>query len=145
MKKLMLALLLCVGLSGLTSSCRDLPLIGDLAGQWQILTLEYPDGTVTPTTPEKYYYYCFYRHTAQLFYYGLSHGHTANMDYDNPDITLEFPYMTGNELANWGITVPEGTDGTVKGWTQHYVIEKLDDERLVLRTDQGVTITMRRY
>lgn len=42
----------------LTTGCNDRPTNGKLDHQWQIMTIEYPDGTVQQ--PEKLYY-CFYR------------------------------------------------------------------------------------
>ena len=46
------------------TSCRELAQNGDFSGQWQILSIEYPDGTTID--PEGTRYYCIYRDVAQL-------------------------------------------------------------------------------
>ncbi len=130
------AILLLVG-----GSCRELPLIGDLAGQWQIQKIVYPDGQVVEN-PQRYYN--FYRHTAQL---GPGGGvnRTANMTYDNPELSLEFPTTDPRSLEAWGIVVPDDTpEGTIR-WVQNYHIDKLTSERLVMTTEEGAEITCRKY
>lgn len=122
-------------------SCRELPLIGDLAGQWQIQQIVYPDGR---TVENPQHYYNFYRHTAQLSP-GRGVDHTANMAYDNPDLTLQFPTTQPRGLGAWGIVVPDDTpEGTIE-WVQKYHIDVLTSERLVMTTEQGVQITCRKY
>lgn len=124
------------------AGCRnDVPLIGDLAGQWQIQEIAYPDGTVV-SYPQRYY--CFYRHTAQLTAPG-NVKETANMIYDNPDLSLEFPNVSPLWLSSWGVSAPEGADETTRGWVQRYHIDRLDRSHLVMTTEQGTTITMRKY
>lgn len=123
------------------SGCRELPLIGDLAGQWQIVSIVYPDGNVV-NNPERYY--AFYRHTAQLTAPG-GNKHTANMTYDNPELALEFPKVSPIWLSEWGVSVPEGSDDATRGWVQRYHIDKLDNSHLVMTTAEGAVITLRKY
>ncbi len=140
MKKL-IQIIAAVALLVSAGSCRELPLIGDLAGQWQIQRIEYPDGKVVDA-PQRYYR--FYRHTAQLAP-GVSVITTANMTYENPSITLQFPTTQPRRLEPWGIVVPDNTpEGTIE-WIQKYHIDELTSERLVMTTEQGVVITCRKY
>ena len=132
-----MALVMATGLPG----CRELPLIGDLAGQWQITKMTAADGT-DMTVPERYY--CFYRHTAQLTAPGAV-KHTANMTYDNPELTLEFPENSPLDLVGWGIIPPDDATAYEKGWVVRYHIDRLDNGHLVMTTDQGVSITLRKY
>ena len=60
-KIIVLTLIAATGL--LAAGCRDCPTNGKLDNQWQIMTIEYPDGTVQQ--PQKLYY-CFYRDIVQL-------------------------------------------------------------------------------
>ena len=137
MKKLALILANILILVGL-GSCQDTPLIGDLAGQWQITKIEYPDGTVVER------YYCFYRHTAQLTGGEVHTEHTANMTYDKPDITLEFPRAGGWQLTQWGIIATD-TPGESTTWVQKYHIDTLNGSKLVMTTEQGVVIYCRKF
>lgn len=140
MKKIarILSLVILLAVAG---SCRELPLIGDLAGQWQVTKIVYPDGRVVES-PQRYY--CFYRHTAQL-HPGRGAATTANMTYDNPSLTLQFPTTQPRNLEAWGIVVPENTPtGTIE-WIQKYHIDHLSSERLVMTTEQGVEITCRKF
>ena len=89
-------------------------------------------------------YYCFYRHTAQLRPGGGA-AITANMTYDNPSLTLQFPSTQTRILDAWGIVVQENTPtGTIE-WIQKYHIDHLSSERLVMTTEQGVEITCRKF
>ncbi|MCM1348198.1 MAG: lipocalin-like domain-containing protein [Firmicutes bacterium] len=119
----------------------ELPLIGDLAGQWQITKIEYPDGRVVenPLT-----YYCFYRHTAQLTKYDRV-KHTANMVYNYPEISLEFPEVSPVWLTEWGIIPPADADSEYRGWVQNYHIDRLNSSYLVMTTEQGVKLTLRKF
>lgn len=132
-----LMMLMAIGLVG----CRELPLIGDLAGQWQIEKMTTADGEDITVAD---HYYCFYRHTAQLTAYG-GIKNTANMTYDNPSLALEFPDVSPIYLAEWGVAAPEGADAETRDWVQLYYIDRLDDHHLVMTTAQGVTITLRKY
>lgn len=140
-KKIILPILVAVVAAITTGSCRELPLIGDLAGQWQIQSMTGPDGRDI-TVAERYY--CFYRHTAQLT---APQGakQTANMIYDYPDISLEFPLVSPIWLTDWGVIPPEGCDDSYRGWVERYHIDHLDKKRLVMTTAQGVTITLKKY
>lgn len=125
-----------------STSCRELALNGDLDAQWQVMTLDYPDGT--QSAPGQYYY-CFYRHTANLTTPGL-YPITANLTYDGDDLTLEFPYVSSpTQLAPWGITVPDDATKPQGGWIIHYTVNHLSSKKLVMTTDLGITITCRKF
>ena len=90
MKKILylIAVLSILGIIG--SSCRVRSLNGDLDAQWQLMTVETPNSTVTPQA----IYYAFYRHTAN-FRPGTT---TANLTYneDTKNLTLEFPVVASS-------------------------------------------------
>ncbi len=121
-------------------SCREVPTNWDLDYQWQVMTVEYPDGTVLE--PEQCYY-CFYRHTAQLRK-ADGGAFTANMTEDGDVITLEFPHSNPKLMKDWGILPPD--DAPTTHWLQTYTINKLSSSRLVMTTaDNGVVITCRKF
>lgn len=133
-----------LGLAAIISmmaGCRELPLIGELAGQWQVSEIVYPDGT-TVTAPERYY--CFYRHTAHLTCYA-NIRHTANMTYDYPDLALEFPNVSPCQLTSWGVFAPPEANDETRGWIQRYTIDRLTDSQLIMTTAEGTRITLRKY
>ena len=74
------AVMMALSLAG----CRETPLIGPLAGQWQITHMTDAEGHDVTVSDR---YYCFYRHTAQLTAPGETKI-TANMTYDNPSTEL---------------------------------------------------------
>lgn len=126
-----------------TTSCRELALNDDLDAQWQIMSIDYPDGTQIGAVP---YYYCFYRHTANLTTPD-KYPITANLTYEGNDLTLEFPYVDyPSQLAPWGITMPDDmTEPVEEGYTIHYTVNHLSSKKLVMTTDLGVTITCRKF
>lgn len=136
--KMMMWLALMMVSAGVMNGCRELPLIGDLAGQWQITEVVYADGEVV-TNPQRYY--CFYRHTAQLTAPGGVKV-TANMTYEYPDLELEFPKDDLIWLSEWGV-LPSEESGSEH--VQRYHIDKLDRDHLEMTTEQGVRISLRKY
>lgn len=124
------------------SGCRKMPQHGDFSGQWQILTLTHPDGTIEQSNKE--YFYRFYRDVAQLDQTGM-YPTTANLDWGGDDFTLQFPYDNAAFLAPWGIIYEDGGATAEKGFTLHYTINHLSSSQLIMTTDQGVTITCRKF
>ncbi|MDO5395423.1 MAG: hypothetical protein Q4F07_05610 [Bacteroidales bacterium] len=127
--------------------CQRTSLIGELAGQWQIMEITYPDG-LKIKVPQKYpqRYYCFYRHTAELTYAGYekTSKNMAVMHYDKPSLSLEFVYGLPDGYESWGIVLPEGQK-PVAGTTINYHIEHQTRENLVLVTDVGTHIILRKF
>lgn len=137
-KTLTLRLIAFLALVISLSACRELPKIGDLAGQWQVTRIEYTDGT-TVENPQKYY--CFYREVANLTGDGML---TAELIYDKPSLTLVFPDTEPDKLTPWGIPVAD-TETSAEGTTRvNFNIANLTSKALVL-TLPSVTITMRKY
>ena len=130
-------------------SCRELAQDGDLAGQWQILTVEHPDGSVT--NPEVHYYYCFYRDVAQLTNTNTTRI-TASMVYDEDQrfMSLTFPYEPIAYLAPWGISqtgsafAPDATPDP-ESKTVTFKISYLSSKKLVMTAPGGNVITCRKY
>lgn len=136
MKKLPLIIAICAALGITAASCADMPLIGRLEGQWQIMNVEYPSGrTVVPDR----HYFCFYRHTANLTYYGISWLYGANLDYreEADSLTIDIP-TGGIDLAGWGIDriTPQRLD---------FRILDLTRKRLVMLYEDSVTFTLRKF
>ena len=124
----------------LTTGCNDRPTNGKLDHQWQIMTIEYPDGTVQQ--PEKLYY-CFYREVMQLTSGGVVA--TAHLTQKGSTLTMEFPYSTADELTRWGLTLAPGAPTNVAGPVYTVEIDHLSDRTLRMVTSQGVTISCRKF
>ncbi|WP_167761591.1 lipocalin-like domain-containing protein [Barnesiella sp. WM24] len=80
------------------SSCRKRSINGDLDGMWQVMSIEYADGTVV--NPESTYY-CLFLHTFNLQRPG--NRIAGNMIYEGDELKLEAPYATASELNPWGM------------------------------------------
>lgn len=107
---------------------------GHLDGQWQLMTIDMPDGT--QTTPNSVYY-CIAMHTMNLTspYHGTE---TANMAYDKDSgtLNLEFPYA-GN-LSFWGL--PEAPCSVT------FKIMELNKQHLMMRLEtDGKIFTFRKF
>lgn len=127
-----------------TTSCRELAQNGDFSGQWQVLTMEYPDGSTVNVQGQRYY--CIYRDVAQLTAPGGTML-TGNLTYDEDAgrFSIQFPHETAAKLAPWGIEIPEGPDNTPDGCTARFVINTLTSQRLVMTGETGIVITCRKY
>lgn len=137
-KTLTLRLAAFIALIVSACACRDLPKIGDLAGQWQVTRIEYTNGT---TVENPLRYYCFYREVANLTGAGSL---TAEIIYNNPELTLVFPDTPPEKLTSWGIPVAD-TETSAEGTTRvNFHIARLTSSALVL-TLPSVTITLRKY
>lgn len=126
------------------SGCRELAQNGDFSGQWQIVTIEYPDGNAV--NPEGTRYYCIYRDVAQLT--GPNDIRiTGNLAYDESarSFSIEFPYEEAQYLAPWGIEFPASVAPDTKGTIVKYTINVLTSERLVMTTEFGAVITCRKW
>jgi len=125
------------------TSCRELAQNGDFSGQWQVLSIDYPDGTTVD--PEGTRYYCIYRDVAQLTAPGDIRI-TGNLAYDedNNRFSIQFPYEEVRYLAPWGITAPNGVAPDMVGFTADFTIQTLTSSRLVMTTG-GVVITCRKF
>ena len=126
------------------TSCRELAQNGDFSGQWQILSIEYPDGTTID--PEGTRYYCIYRDVAQLTAPGGTRV-TGNLSYDEDagTFSIQFPDNSPSYLKNWGITFPDDISDEQQELTARFTINDLTSKRLVMTTDMGVVITCRKY
>lgn len=127
-----------------TTSCRELSLDGDLAGQWKVTEIKFPDGSVM-TPPETDAHYCIYRHTAMLT--SVSKGSIkANIDYDYPTLVMGFARGVGYAPRYFGLLTPEGyvTDNRTP-LTVTFNITSLSSGHLEMTSDQGVTIIARKF
>lgn len=115
----------------LPAACRKAPINGDLDAQWQIMSVQYADGT--SAAPDGSLYICISLHTLQLRGVGV---HTANMAYDDKagTISLDFPISKAEDLRPWGF---DATQTSAK-------ILRLNRKELVLLTDIA-EITCRRF
>lgn len=123
---LLVAVLLAAG----ASSCRKGSINGDLDGQWQVMAIEYNDGsTVHPEST----YYCLFLHTFNLTRtgYGTVSG---NMIYEGDRLSLEAPYAEPAQLTAWGIN-SKVTD---------FRIMKLTGSRMTLKSDYAL-IDLRKF
>lgn len=151
MKKIQkLLVLIALILSGqLYTACDKMPMNGDLDGMWQLMNIEYADGS--NQTPDKQRYMCIQLHLVQLTVYSNAHqgiyahftheGNNLRL-YDYYDLTHWVNTQTTNEvledasqLLPWGIS---GLDVT-------YHIEKLNGNALILKDPAGTTLTFRKF
>ncbi len=93
-----LLLLMASLLAVAASSCRKRYINGDLDGMWQVMSIEYNDGTVV--SPEATYY-CLVLHTFNLQRPGVRIA--GNMVYEGDMLKLEAPYATAESLKPWGM------------------------------------------
>ncbi len=143
MKRVIYIALMMVALFS-SNACRELAQNGDFSGQWQILSMDYPDGT--SVDPEGKYYYCIYRDVAQLTATGGTRV-VGNLVYDEDAMrfSIQFPYESARGLARWGITFPDTVDPAAKGLTVNFTINHLTSEQLIMTTEMGVVITCRKW
>lgn len=137
-------LTLLLTLLSLTSCFKELAQNGDFSGQWQVLSIDYPDGT--SVDPQGEYYYCIYRDVAQLTNTQAERV-TGNLVYDEDAMrfSIQFPYESAAGLAPWGITFPDTIDPATKGLTVNFKINHLTSEQLIMTTEMGVVITCRKW
>lgn len=128
----------------MSSSCRELAQNGDFSGQWQVLSIDYPDGTTID--PEGTRYYCIYRDVAQLTAPGGTRL-TGNLAYDEDagKFSIQFPHEQPQRLASWGITFGSDIDPEQDGCTAQFTINSLSSSRLIMTTETGNVITCRKY
>ncbi len=117
-------------------SCGKTPQIGDLAGHWRIEAIKYPDGSEIGRNGR---FYDFYRDIAQF-----ERKIVAIMDYNKPDIRLEFKNIDPVKLYPWGITLTK-EDVDTTHWYQQLHVDHLKGSSLILSTPQGSTITLERF
>lgn len=125
------------------TSCQQLAQNGDFSGQWQFLSIDYPDGT--SVNPQGERYLCVYRDVAQLT--GPNGVRvTGNLAYDEDagKFSIEFPYECAANLAPWGITAADEVDPDSYGFVASFTIQTLSSSRLVMTTN-GVVITCRKF
>lgn len=126
------------------TSCRELAQNGDFSGQWQVLSIDYADGTTVDPAGTRYY--CIYRDVAQLTGSG-SKRITGNLAYDEDagKFSIEFPLEKPGQLSSWGITFGPDVDPDQKGCTANFTINSLSSSRLIMTTETGNVITCRKY
>lgn len=118
-----------------TSACREAPINGHLDGQWQIMSVEYSDGQTL--APDRYYF-CFYRHTANLTHYGETHL-GANISYTPESKSLIIDIPAPNEwLGGWGINRHSPT-------SLDFQIVSLSRKHLIMTLDSTATFTLRKF
>lgn len=128
--------IICALLAGLFTGCSMGPLYGDLDGQWQIMQVTDGGGKDMPMPTR--YYYAFERNVVQLRKYPGEGYYTGNLHYEEPVLTLDFPYVE-----------PEREEETIGEW---YVVSnpckmtvlKLDAKSLILKSGD-YTITCRKF
>ncbi|MCH5320069.1 MAG: lipocalin-like domain-containing protein [Paramuribaculum sp.] len=115
-------------LAALLGGCNKVSHNGDLDGQWRILYIENTeDGKITEPVQ---YFYCFYLHTANLTRGGIVA--TANMTYEYPLLSLDFPYASLATLSEWGITT-NPADFEIVSLSRTHLIMKTGTNLITLR------------
>ena len=130
--------LLCVSA---LQGCEKSNEMGKLRGQWQLLTIEYPDGeVVTVDNPRRYI--VFDQWIVQLtstdddtMFTGYWTGTVTGTD---PDYVFDFPY--DKDESNLERIAPWGIDD----WHVAVHVSTLDSKRLVMKAGDN-TLTLRRF
>lgn len=148
MKNIINKILLLVAIVASLSSCREMQQHGDFSGQWQVLTIEYPDGMVKDVQGE--IYYNFQRNLCQLTMpqepNAVSQKRvTGVLDYHESWFTVDFRLSNYTELEPFGIIAPEGADMNKLGVIVRYNIDSFSSERMVMTTDCGTILTCRKF
>ncbi|MDE5843604.1 MAG: lipocalin-like domain-containing protein [Muribaculaceae bacterium] len=132
-------LIIATSLVFIFASCSKGNDMGEIRGQWQLLTIQYPDGTtVQPDGTRRYI--SFDLHVIQLTATDDSDSNfyrcVGNVTGDVPDMTFNFPYVnTENDyrnLANWGISA-NPVSVTVTTLNGNHLVMKVGDNILTLR------------
>lgn len=134
-KHIIISAVAAILLLTLFTGCRKAPVNGKLDGMWQVMDIEYADGTRAKVDYQAYY--CIELHVVQLR--GLS-GQTGNLHYADSKLTMDFPYADTEAkmrpLKNYGIEENP----------QVFDIVTLTGSALVMRTPSGsVTVTCRKF
>lgn len=130
MKRIINIIALIITLGAGVTACVNGSKNHDLDGQWQIMTIEFADGT--SESPARMYY-CIYLHTVNVTSPVLD-PQTANMTYSGDDLILSFPYYEEGMLLPWGMDSAE----------THFKVRYLTPSKLIIESDYA-TITMRKF
>lgn len=141
MKKIYTILLVAI-IAVALGSCRKLALHGDFSGMWQVLTIEYPDGTLVESNHD--YYYCFNRNVVMLREYGNKYV-IGNMVYHETDFSLQFFRVSTRYLSNWGMTMPDAAPQVLDEFVVHFTVDERNSKHMVITSDEGITVTLRKY
>lgn len=151
MKKIQkLLILIAVALSGLlNTACDKVPMNGDLDGMWQLMDIEYTDGT--HQTPDKQRYMCIQLHLIQLTTYGDPHrGIYAHFTHKGDDMRIYDFYdlqqwvntqTTNKVLEDESLLYPWG----LSGLDVTYSVLKLNGSALILKGPSGTVLTFRKF
>ena len=122
-------------------SCTKDNNMGPLRGQWQILSVGYPDGrVVNPTAPRLYI--SFDQNLLQLTssddLEGFNSKFIGQVTGESPDLTFSFPAYTGQDklscISRWGI---ESDPAVVK-------VESLKGGAMTLKVGNNI-LTLRKF
>ncbi len=111
-------------LSILGQSCRVTSNHGDLDAQWQVMSIELNDGTVT--NPNQLYY-AFFRSVVNLRGNGLA-TQAGNVALEGDKLMLSMPYSTTEDLLPWGMNATETT----------FQVKQLTKRKMTLVSDYAV-------
>lgn len=107
-----------------------MPENGDLDGQWQILSIEYSDGSIIQP---KGYYYCLFRSVVNLTS-RTNAIQSGNLTYKDRKLSLSMPYSTAEQLKPWGIDNVETT----------FDVKQLSGSKMTLQSDYAL-IELRKF
>ena len=127
----------------LIGACEKSNNMGELRGQWQLISIQYPDGSVTSPGPEGVRrYLSMDLHVVQLTSTDNSdlnfYKVAGDVSGETPDLTFYFPYSEDQQgrdvLSLWGID-----DNPAR-----VTVSTLDHNRLVMRVGNNI-LTLRRF
>lgn len=125
----------------MTTACDKAFINGDLDGMWQLRCVESPDTAIYPTG----IYYSFQRHMAQIsehYETGLPLRYIGNLRYKGDTVMVDgFRKFLEEEKS---ATAEILRKFHLPGDTTVFIIEKLDDEQLLMNCD-GRRYILRRW
>lgn len=136
MKQILLFVLLMLGIS----SCDKAPINGKLDGRWQLMTIEYSDGTIEECNR---IYYSIQLHLVEISNKGENGAtHIGRFSYKDDEVTMsEFRHRgdeeiltTSKELKPFGLNQP----------VNYLKVETATSQRLILKSDYA-RLTFRKF
>lgn len=127
-----IAAIMILAAAAFTESCNYRSINGDIDGQWQLMTIDEPDGTQKSMNSV---YYGFGMHVVNL----RGPGNTAgNLTYDKKTDKLTINVPREYDCAAWGL--PKAP------FTVTFDVVKLNSKHLVMkRTDNDAVYTFRKF
>lgn len=127
MKQILLFIFLLLGIS----SCDKAPINGKLDGRWQLMTIEYENGSMTECNR---IYYSIQLHLIEISAKGGNGGtFIGRFSYKDNEVTMSEFRRRGNEEALAGLKELEVFG--MNSFLTHFKVEKATSEKMILKSE----------